>query len=416
MLDNQTGALRPEELGAVYAISRAVAQTEDIDRALDEIIHLTRKVLIFDTMVIYIQQEQDTFEPRYARVIGRGRSAEADLAWGESTARQAHQQGQTALNKEALEGWKQDRLALRQFLGLPLRTAEKVMGALVLARYGGPDYLPDQIRLAEFIAAHIAQLMARQRLVEHIASLEAERKLIELQSDFIATVTHELCTPLGFIKGYATSLLREDTTWDEATRKEFLVIIDEEADRLRELVDSLLDSSRLQAGTMLMEFQPVRLDTLLREVTERAQSRHENLTLQLELNSHPIVQADSTRLAQVFDNLLSNAVKYAPGSNVAITLESHDNQAHILVKDSGPGIAAEHLSRLFERFFRVPGTPTSTRGTGLGLYICRQLIQAHRGEITAESQVGLGTTFHIYLPIQQAKSESKTTLKEEKQT
>jgi two-component system phosphate regulon sensor histidine kinase PhoR len=99
-----------------------------------------------------------------------------------------------------------------------------------------------------------------------------------------------------------------------------------------------------------------------------------------------------------------------------ITLESHDNQAHIIVKDSGPGIAAEHLSRLFERFFRVPGTPTATRGTGLGLYICRQLIQAHRGEITAESQVGLGTTFHIYLPIQQAKSESKTTLKEEKQT
>jgi signal transduction histidine kinase len=167
---------------------------------------------------------------------------------------------------------------------------------------------------------------------------------------------------------------------------------------------------------MQMEFQPIRLDTLLREVTERAQSRHENLTIQLELNSHPIVQADSTRIAQVFDNLLTNAVKYAPGSGVAISLDEHDNQAHILVKDSGPGIAPDHLGRLFERFFRVPGTPASTRGTGLGLYICRQLVQAHRGEITAESQVGQGTTFHIYLPIQQTKSESKTHSKEEKQT
>ena len=211
MFDDHTppAALRPNELEAVYAISRAVAQAVDIDPALDEIIHLTRSVFIFDNMVIHMSNDSGMLEPVYARVVGRGRSAEADLAWGEATAQDAYRSVQTTLDHEDLEGWQQDRLAIRDFLGLPLRTGEGLMGALVFGRFGGPAFTPDQILLAEFIASHIAQLMGRRKLVEHIANLEAERKLTQLQSDFIATVTHELCTPLGFIKGYATTLLSE---------------------------------------------------------------------------------------------------------------------------------------------------------------------------------------------------------------
>jgi two-component system sensor histidine kinase KdpD len=246
-------------------------------------------------------------------------------------------------------------------------------------------------------------------LVEQIASLEAERKLMQLQSDFIATVTHELCTPLGFIKGYATTLLRNDTTWDETVRHEFLTIIDEEADRLRELIDNLLDSSRLQSGTLHMQFQNLRLDSFLRDIALRARTRHESINLAVELNAQGIsVQADATRLAQVFDNLLVNAVKYAPGSQITLSLNVVDNQAHVIVSDTGPGISPEHLDRLFQRFFRVPGSSTSTRGTGLGLYICRQLVNAHNGEISVESKLGKGTTFHIYLPVLQVQSENAT--------
>jgi len=395
-------ALRPQELEAVYAISRAVAQAKDIDPALDEIIQLTRSVFIFDNMVIHMVHDGGLLEPVYARVVGRGRSAEADLAWGEGTAQEAYRTVQTTLEHEELDGWQQERLALRDFLGLPLRTGEELMGALVFGRFGGPPYTPDQILLAEFIASHVAQLMGRRKLVEHIANLEADRKLTQLQSDFIATVTHELCTPLGFIKGYATTLLRDDTTWDENVRREFLTIIDEEADRLRELIDSLLDSSRLQAGTLQMQFQNVRLDSFLRDITMRAHARHESVNLALELNAQGIMmQADSTRLAQVFDNLLVNAVKYAPGAQITVTLDIANNMAHVMVHDTGPGISPEHIERLFQRFYRVPGTSASVRGTGLGLYICRQLVNAHNGKITVESRVGEGTTFHIYLPIQQ---------------
>jgi signal transduction histidine kinase len=397
----------PQELEAVYAISRAVAQAKDIDPALDEIIHLTRSVFIFDNMVIHMAHDGGMLEPVYARVVGRGRSAEADLAWGEATAQETFRTVQTTLEHEELDGWQQERLALRDFLGLPLRTGEELMGTLVFGRFGGPAYTPDQILLAEFIASHVAHLMGRRKLVEQIANLEAERKLTQLQSDFIATVTHELCTPLGFIKGYATTLLRDDTTWDENVRREFLIIIDEEADRLRELIDSLLDSSRLQAGTMRMQFQNIRLDTFLRDIAMRARTRHEKVKLALELNAQGIsVQADATRLAQVFDNLLVNAVKYAPGAQITVSLDIVGDQAHVMVRDTGPGISPEHIERLFQRFYRVPENSASTRGTGLGLYICRQLVNAHHGEITVASRVGEGTTFHIYLPIQQVPLET----------
>ncbi|HEX9029167.1 MAG TPA: histidine kinase dimerization/phospho-acceptor domain-containing protein, partial [Anaerolineales bacterium] len=263
--ENQsTGALRPQELEAIYAISRTISRAIDTDSALDEIIHLVRPVFIFDNIVLYAQREDGSLEPSYARAIGRGRFREADLAWGEYTANDAFQSGKTVLRVEELAEASEDRTRMRYFLGLPLTLGEQVMGALVFIRFGGPPYTPDQIHLAEFIDTHIAQLLSRRKLIERVASLEARRRLDSLQDDFIATISHELLTPLGFIKGYATTLLREDTTWDESTRREFLTIIDEEADRLRELIDNLMDSSRLQAGTMRMSFQPVRLDTFLK--------------------------------------------------------------------------------------------------------------------------------------------------------
>lgn len=406
-------ALQPNELEAVYAISRAVAEAVSIDTALDEIIRLTRPVFIFDSMVIYLPGANDALEPAYARVIGRGLSAEGDIAWGETIANEVYQTKQTLIRREESSSWPQDRLGLREFLGLCMRVRDRVMGSLVFGRFGGPSYTAEQIHLAEFISAHVTQLLGNKELVERVASLEAERRLDRLQQDFIATISHELCTPLGFIKGYATTLLREDTTWDEATRHEFLVIIDEEADRLRELIDNLLDSSRLQSGTMHMHIQPVRLDSLLRDIALRVSSRNEELKIQLEFKSTNLrCHADPTRLAQVLDNLLSNAAKYAAGATVTILLEVIDGKVHIAVKDTGPGISPEHLEHLFRRFYRVPDTNTQVRGTGLGLFICRQIVTAHGGEISVESELGKGTAFHIYLPCKQPKSDQNLSFEE----
>jgi signal transduction histidine kinase len=404
---NSPGTIDSTEREAMYAISQAAARAVEIEAALDEILKLARPVFVFDNAVLYRQQRSNNLEPSFARAIGRGRSEEADLAWGEAVSSEAFRTGQVVVRHEINAGSSNNRLQLRLFLGLPMSIGDHQTGALVFVRYGGPPYTPEQIHLAEFIAAQVAQVLEHRQLVGRLADLEAERRLERLQDDFVATISHELRTPLGFIKGYATTLLRDDTIWEEETRREFLSIIDEEADRLRELIDNLLDSSRLQSGTLRMEFQPLRLDTMLRDMLLRTRSYHENLTIELRLEGTGLqVQADPTRLAQVFDNLFSNAVKYAPGSNVIISLDrSDDSRAHISVQDQGPGIPPEHLDHIFTRFYRVPGKAAAVRGTGLGLFICRRIIRAHGGDISAESVVGKGTTFHIYLPCEPLASE-----------
>jgi signal transduction histidine kinase len=417
MVDEPTNpaTLRPQELEAVYAISRAVARAVNMDTALDEIVKMTRPVFIFDNMVLYLYRGQDSLEPAYARAIGRGRSFEAELAWGEATASEAFQTGQVVIRKDESDD-SEDRTRLRISLGLPLHTGFDKLGALVFIRFGGPYFKEDQIRLAEFIAMHVAQLMGHKHLVQRVASLEAERRLDRLQEDFIATVSHELLTPLGFIKGYATTLLRDDTIWDENTTREFLTIIDEEADRLHELIDNLMDSSRLQAGTLRMSFQPVRMDTFLRDVSLRATSRHDNLHVQLNLETPGLqIPADPSRLAQVFDNLLTNASKYAPGASINILLNQEKGKVHIVVKDDGPGIAHEHLEHLFKRFYRAPTNDTTVRGTGLGLFICRQIVRAHGGDIRVESELGKGTAFHITLPTERTQEEKTISLRESAQ-
>jgi signal transduction histidine kinase len=149
-----------------------------------------------------------------------------------------------------------------------------------------------------------------------------------------------------------------------------------------------------------MNFQNIRLEAMLKDIALRARSRNENLTLGLVVNDGSLqVQADPTRLAQVFDNILNNAIKYAPGSPVTILLDRKDQAAVVAICDQGPGIAPTHVDKLFQRFYRVPDSSTVVRGTGLGLYICRKIIQDHNGEITAESELGQGTTFKIYLPL-----------------
>src|SRR4030065_435957 len=303
---SESTVLKPEDLRAVYAIVLAIAQTEIIDSALDLIVLHTRNVLIFDNMVLYLPKDQNGLDPSYARVIGRGKCAEGEIEWGEVIATQAFTTKQTSLRHDKLEGWESNRLFWRDFLGLPLNAGEEVLGVIVFGRFGGPPYTPDQIRLAEFIAAQAAQLIENHHLVERVARLEAERWLRLMQDDFITTISHELRTPIGFIKGYATTLLREDTDWDDGSRREFLTIIDEEADRLCELIDDLLDSSRLKAGTMFMQLQPLRLDMILREIVVRCTTRYSSLAVQLNVNHGIIVMADPTRISQVFENLFRN--------------------------------------------------------------------------------------------------------------
>jgi K+-sensing histidine kinase KdpD len=283
---------------------------------------------------------------------------------------------------------------------MPLLFGSKIEGAIVFIRFGGPPYLPDHIRLAKFITDLIALHLRNRQLVDQIAELEAKRRLDNLQKDFISMISHELLTPLGFIKGYTTTLLRNDTSWDNKIRQEFLTIINREADHLRNLIINLLDSSRLETGHLKLNYQPIWLYTNLREICLRVKSHHTQSRIILDQSNGDIqIYVDPVRFAQVIENILNNAIKYAPNSPIKISIKKKREIVCIIIGDKGPGISQDHIEKIFRRFYRIPGKiETSIQGVGLGLYISQKIIQAHGGDLFAKSSPQNGTTFHIQLP------------------
>jgi signal transduction histidine kinase len=387
------------DIKTLYTISQKVTQTLDWKPALDEIVILSRSVFIFDNLVVYLTTPpKNVIEVVYARAAGRGRSAEADMAWGESVANSVIQANQQIL-QVAPRSSNTSRLDNPIILGIPLNLGAKVLGAIVIIRFGGPAFTSDDFDLSKFIAQQISLLIEREHLQQEFRQLEEQQQQIRLQDDFVSTITHELRNPLGFIKGYTTTLLRSDTQWDQNTQQEFLNIIDQETDRLQELIDNLLDSARLQSGEMRMLFQPVRLDSVLNDVILRARLHHPELVIKLNIEgSLQPVRGDPRRLAQVFENIIGNSIKYAPGSEILITIKLDDSSVLINLQDFGPGIPEQYLPYIFNRFFRTPDAP-SMHGSGLGLYICKQIINAHSGQIQALAGTEKGTTIRIRLPI-----------------
>lgn len=376
-----------------------VQKKQDWKAGMDLMFMSMRGSFVFDNVAIYLREPRTKgLEVAYARAMGRGKNAEAEAAWGEVLANEVLATGKMVMNDPKLGSEDPDRLAMAYLIGIPLFIARKLSGALVAVRFGGPAYSKQHIQIASLQAYWAVTLIEQKELLEARAELDSVQRQMRLQDDFVSTISHELRTPLGFIKGYSTSLLREDTTWDLETQREFLSIIDEEADRLTRLIEDMLESSRLQSKTIQFKFALIRLEALLRDVAMRIKTYRPELNITLSFDSIPPIQGDAMRLSQVFDNLFSNAVKYAPGAEIVINISLSGQMVHVMFSDQGEGIPEDYLPFLFERFYRVPGERTVT-GTGLGLYICKQIVMAHHGNIWVELSLGKGTTFHIELPI-----------------
>jgi len=376
----------------------SVAQ-EDWRAAIDALVRSLRRIFVFDNLVVYLSENPGKSpEAVYARSLGRGRQAEADVTWGENIINQVLTTSNLVLSNppELIEG---DRVSSPYVLGLPLNMLE-ARGVLIIIRFGGPEFLPEQVRLAKLFAVNLTYVFDRRFFSECLVQFESVKYQTQLQDDFIATISHEVNTPLGFIKGYTTSLLRSDIAWDQSTRQEFLTIIDEETDHLIGLIGQMMDSARLKNGKLPINFQPIHLDSLIRDLLTRVNSRNKGLLIELNSEKIPPIQADSTRIVQVFENLIDNAVKYAPGSPISINIHNKIDHLELDVSDHGPGIPEEHIPFLFERFYRVPGQ-AEKRGTGLGLFISKEIILAHHGSISVKTSSEQGTTFQIDLPVLQ---------------
>jgi signal transduction histidine kinase len=389
-----------QTLSTLHEVFQEVQKQQDWRTGLDTLFLSLRDSFIFDNVAIYLEDPQiKGLDVVYARAIGRGKTDEADAAWGESLANEVIIKGAMVLKEPGHVPGKTGRQGLTNLLAFPLFIGSKLTGALVFVRFGGPDYSDLHIQIASLQSFWAAALIERRDLQQALNELNSVQRQMRLQDDFVSTISHELRTPLGFIKGYSTSLLREDTEWDEGTRREFLNIIDEEADRLTRLLEDMLESARLQSKTLQFKFSPIRIDALMRDVAMRIKMHQPDLKVTFDLQPLPPIRGDGTRLSQVFENLFSNAIKYASNSEVIIGMRLAQDKVNITFTDKGEGIAEDYLPFIFERFYRVPGERTVT-GTGLGLYICRQIILAHHGNIWVESALGQGTTFIIELPVE----------------
>ena len=235
-----------------------------------------------------------------------------------------------------------------------------------------------------------------------------ERKVIEyeelskMKSDLLATVSHELRTPLATIKGYSTMMVDYLPRLSSSEIKDYLKSIDNSTDRLTKLVDNLLDTSRMEAGLLKLEKSPTSIPQLIQRVAADANIMNSNHKIVTNLNYRlPRVNIDVKRIRQVLDNLIDNAIKYSPqGTEVLISAKRNGRELLVGVGDQGPGIPAEELSNIFDRMYRIEQRPSSgVDGLGLGLYICQRLVEAHGGQVWAESTVGKGSTIQFTLPI-----------------
>lgn len=225
--------------------------------------------------------------------------------------------------------------------------------------------------------------------------------MAQMWSEMLAGLSHDLRTPLACIKGYATTLLREDVNWDPVDQKEFLQIIDEETDHIEGLINNLLDSSTLSwKGEIELKKEPVLLHQTVNKVLRDPwyqRKKHQFTVLFPE--EFPAVEADPVRIEQVIRNLIDNAVKYSmENTRITIKGEMAPGEVIVSVTDQGIGIDEEHLNRLFEKFFRVSSSIQDQKGMGLGLPLARQIMLSHGGKIWAKSKLSQGTTFYFTLP------------------
>jgi PAS domain S-box-containing protein len=234
-----------------------------------------------------------------------------------------------------------------------------------------------------------------------IRDITREREQEEQRSTFISVISHELQTPIAIIKGYASTLARTDTTLEPEALRTRLTAIEEEADRLNKLVGNLLYASRIQSGGLQMEIAPLDVASLVETVVRRLQARSPEVTVTLDIPPNlPTAMADRDRIEEVLQNLLDNAIKYSPRRRtISVACRATGEEVILRVSDAGMGIALREQEHIFDRFQRVQNTMTRTiPGAGLGLYICRAIVEAHGGRIQVESALHEGSTFSFSLP------------------
>ena len=308
---------------------------------------------------------------------------------------------------------------------VPLKLGQRVVGVLRLSleddprlfnveRSLGVDRERSLPRTAFFWAFvdQAASVIERERLRRETLKVEVLRRTDALRAALLSSVSHDLRTPLSSIKAAASSLLQEDVQWDDEARHSFALAIVREADRLNRLVANLLDMSRIEGDALKPEKEWYPIDELIHDVVDRMQPVLQGHVVHTDLPADlPPVKLDYLQIDQVLTNLLENAARYTPaGSPIDIGVRLDGEYMLISVADRGPGIPAADMERVFDKFYRVMETQTKatrTTGSGLGLAVCKGLVEAHGGRIWVENRQGGGAIFQFTLPLSETEGMKK---------
>jgi two-component system, OmpR family, sensor histidine kinase KdpD len=300
---------------------------------------------------------------------------------------------------------------------LPLKMGQQTVGVLRLRaldamrqflREGhledGHERVNDRTAFFWTFLDQAATLIEQARLRRENLRIEILQRTDALRAALLSSVSHDLRTPLTAIKAAASSLLQEDVQWDDEARHSFASSIEREADRLNRLVGNLLDLSRIEEGALKPEKEWYPLAPLICEVLDRLQPLLQGRTVRTEFPATmPPIELDYLMMDQVLTNLIENAVRYTPATSpIEISVQCNEDEVSIRVADRGPGIPSADLERIFDKFYRVldkEHTECSATGSGLGLAVCRGIVEAHGGHIWAAAREGGGAVFTMALPV-----------------
>src|SRR6266516_5149625 len=317
---------------------------------------------------------------------------------------------------EQLTGWRESEVLGRRYYDVlcPQERCGKLLDpqdSLILQAFAGRPVINREICIAArdgqiFDVSATASCVRSSRGeptngILTIRDITREREQEEQRSTFISVISHELQTPIAIIKGYASTLARTDTTFDTEALRLRLMAIEEEADRLNKLVGNLLYASRIQAGGLQMDIAALDLGSLIEGVIRHLEASRPDVTIMVDLPANlPTVMADRDRIEEVLHDLLDNAVKYSPDKHeVMVACRATGDEVIVSVSDVGMGISLRDQEQIFDRFYRAAdGKTSSMQGAGLGLYICRAIVEAHGGRIWVESALHEGSTFSFSLP------------------
>ncbi len=381
---------RESSTAALYALSRQIAGAAEIDDVLRAIVTQVAHILRARVAVLLPEAGQLVFKAGYPSDMFLTEAERAAATW-------AWQHNQPA-------GRGSDTLPGTEWLYLPLRTAQGTVGILGL-QFEAPEAAisPDQRHLLEALAGQAAVAIERTRLVREMERARLLTETERLRDALLSSVSHDLRTPLVSIIGAATSLLTYGATYDEATRRDLLSTIQEEAERLNRFVGNLLDMMRLDAGKLELKREWVEIGDVIGTALgwlNRQLSQHQ---LVVEVGPGlPMVWLDFVLIEHVFVNLLENAAKYSPpGSTIRVEAHCDPHAVVVEVADEGVGVPPADLERIFDKFYRIQRGDRQGAGTGLGLSICRGIIEAHGGHISARSPAnGKGTVFTLTFPLE----------------